>query len=41
MIEDGEYTGGGFPEYGIGFDVREGYILLMDAHEYHGNLKKK
>lgn len=43
VIEDGEYTGGEtcFPEYGIGFDVREGDILLMDVHEYHGNLKKK
>lgn len=40
VIEDGNYTGGEtcFPQYGIGVDVREGDILFMDVHQWHGNL---
>lgn len=39
-IEDGKYTGGEtcFPQYGIGVDVRQGDLLFMDVHEWHGNL---
>lgn len=39
-IQRGKYTGGEtcFPQYGIGVDVREGDILLMDVHEWHANL---
>ena len=29
------------PQYGIGVDVREGDILFMDVHQYHGNLPFK
>jgi hypothetical protein len=41
VIEDGEYEGSEtcFPEYGFGVNVRQGDILFMDTHEYHGNLK--
>jgi hypothetical protein len=40
IIQRGNYTGGEtcFPQYGIGVDVREGDILLMDVHEWHANL---
>ena len=40
VIERGAYEGGEtcLPQYGIGFDVREGDILFMDVHEWHGNL---
>ena len=40
VIEYGKYTGGEtcFPQYGIGFDVRNGDILFMNVHEWHGNL---
>lgn len=40
VIEDGEYEGSEtcFPEYGFGINVRQGDILFMDTHEYHGNL---
>ena len=40
VIERGEYTGGEtcFPQYGVGIDVREGDILFMNVHEWHGNL---
>lgn len=40
---EGSYTGGEtcFPQYGLGVDVREGDILLMDVHEPHGNLPIK
>lgn len=43
IIESGEYTGGEtcFPQYGVGVDVREGDILFMDVHEWHGNLPMK
>jgi hypothetical protein len=41
VIEDGKYTGAEtcFPQYGIGVDVRTGDVLLMDVHQWHGNLK--
>jgi len=40
VIEKGNYTGGEtcFPQYGIGVDVREGDLLLMDVHQWHANL---
>ena len=40
VIENGEYTGAEtcFPQYGIGVNVRQGDILFMDVHQYHGNL---
>ena len=40
VIERGEYTGGEtcFPQYGIAVNVREGDILFMNVHEWHGNL---
>ena len=40
VIEKGKYTGGEtcLPQYGIGVDVREGDILLMDVHQWHANL---
>jgi hypothetical protein len=43
VIEDGKYSGAEtcFPQYGIGVDVRSGDILLMDVHEWHGNLQMK
>lgn len=43
VIEDGKYSGGEtcLPQYGIGVDVRTGDILLMDVHEWHGNLPIK
>lgn len=35
----GDFTGGilVFPEYRVGVDMRHGDVLLMDAHEWHGN----
>jgi hypothetical protein len=35
----GNYTGGWlcFPEYRVGVDMRHGDLLLMDAHQWHGN----
>ena len=41
VIEDGKYEGAEtcFPQYGVGVDVRSGDILLMDVHQWHGNLK--
>ena len=40
VIEKGEYTGGEtcYPQYGIGVNVREGDVLFMNVHEWHGNL---
>lgn len=40
VIEKGKYTGGEtcLPQYGIGVDVREGDVLFMDVHQWHGNL---
>jgi hypothetical protein len=35
----GDYVGGvfTFPEFRLGIDLRDGDLILMDAHEYHGN----
>jgi hypothetical protein len=35
----GEYTGGtlAFPEYRVGVNMKHGDLILMDAHEWHGN----
>ena len=37
----GFYTGGQlcFPEYRVAVDLKDGDLLLMDAHSYHGNAK--
>lgn len=36
---EGEFSGGWlcFPEYRVGVDMKHGDLLLMDAHEWHGN----
>lgn len=38
-LRRGSYSGGQlcFPEYRIAVDLRDGDLLLMDAHEWHGN----
>ena len=38
-IRRGEYTGGKlvFPEYRIAADMQDGDLMLMDAHQWHGN----
>ena len=43
VVENGSYDGGEtcFPQYGIGVNVREGDLLLMNVHEWHGNLPIK
>jgi hypothetical protein len=43
VIEEGKYSGGEtcLPQFGIGVNVRTGDILLMDVHEWHGNLPIK
>lgn len=43
VIQRGEYSGGEtcLPQYGIGVNVREGDVLFMDVHEWHGNLPIK
>lgn len=35
----GDYRGGvfTFPEYRLGVDLQDGDLILMDAHEWHGN----
>jgi hypothetical protein len=35
---EGAYTG--FPQYGVGVDVRTGDFLAMDVHQVHGNTPK-
>lgn len=37
----GEFTGGflTFPEYRVAVDMQDGDMLLMDAHQWHGNTK--
>jgi hypothetical protein len=39
VLRRGQYVGGVlvFPEYRVGVDMRDGDLLLMDAHEWHGN----
>lgn len=38
-LRRGDYTGGifTFPEYRVAVDLRDGDLILMDAHEWHGN----
>lgn len=38
-IRRGNYTGGHltFPEYRVSLDLQDGDLILMDAHEWHGN----
>jgi len=40
-LRRGDYTGGifVFPEYRVGFDMQDGDVLLMDAHQWHGNTR--
>lgn len=40
VIERGQYKGSEtcFPQYGVGVNVRNGDVLFMDVHEWHGNL---
>lgn len=39
VLRRGEYRGGClvFPEYRVAVDMQDGDLLLMDAHEWHGN----
>jgi len=39
VIRKGSYVGGTlvFPRFRIGVDLEDGDVLLMDAHEFHGN----
>jgi Oxygenase domain of the 2OGFeDO superfamily len=39
VLRRGQYSGGIFlfPEYRVGVDMGDGDLLLMDAHEWHGN----
>lgn len=41
VLRRGNYSGGifTFPEYRIGVDMQDGDLLLMDAHEWHGNTR--
>lgn len=38
-VRRGEYTGGllVFPQYRVAVEMRDGDLLLMDAHQWHGN----
>lgn len=38
-LRRGNYTGGNlvFPEFRVAVDMKHGDVLLMDAHEWHGN----
>lgn len=38
-LRKGKYTGGHLvlPKWGVGFDLQNGDLLLMDVHEHHGN----
>lgn len=39
VLRRGPYTGGHlvFPEYRVAVDMRHGDLILMDAHQWHGN----
>lgn len=39
VLRRGDYSGGilSFPEYRVGIDLQDRDIILMDAHEWHGN----
>jgi hypothetical protein len=43
VIRRGSYSGGNlvFPEYRVAVDMQHGDLLLMDAHEWHGNVALK
>lgn len=38
-LRRGQYTGGRFvfPEFRVGVDLQDGDLILMDAHQWHGN----
>lgn len=38
-LRRGEYSGGKFvfPEFRVGVDLQDGDLILMDAHQWHGN----
>lgn len=38
-LRDGTFSGGHLclPKWGVGFDLRNGDLLLMDVHQWHGN----
>lgn len=40
-FREGQYEGGTlcFPEYGVGVDLQDCDLILMDAHEWHGNIQ--
>lgn len=40
VLRRGSYSGGNlvFPEYRVAVDMQHGDVLLMDAHEWHGNV---
>jgi hypothetical protein len=40
VMRRGQYEGGWlcFPEYRVGVDLDDGDVILMDAHEWHGNV---
>jgi hypothetical protein len=40
-LRKGEFKGGTlcFPEYRLGVDLQHGDLILMDAHEWHGNIE--
>ena len=40
-LRRGTYTGGvlTFPQYRVGADMQDGDLMLMDAHQWHGNTK--
>ena len=39
VLEYGHYSGGYtcFPQYGVGFDLRQGDFVVMDVHQFHCN----
>jgi hypothetical protein len=39
VLRKGDYSGGNlvFPEYRVAVNMQEGDLLLMDAHQWHGN----
>jgi hypothetical protein len=39
VMRKGSYDGGWltFPQYGVSADMKHGDVILMDAHEWHGN----
>jgi hypothetical protein len=39
VFRSGEYEGGWlcFPEFRVGVDMQDGDVILMDAHQWHGN----